>query len=127
MLRPLKTVSIPIHLSRLSASHNVLVVLVRKYLDFTSYWITLFVVMANTGVMLVLAKHLWRAWWIQDKADAKPVPSNKSSSADKKGSVSIDMGEEAAAALQHCMDDNFLIEVILAAFDFFRVSETKQD
>ncbi len=45
-------------------------VVVRKYLDFTSYWVTLFVVLANTAVICVLAKHLWRAWWIKDPGGA---------------------------------------------------------
>ncbi len=119
----------------MSQSNNILLVLLRKYLDFTSYWVTLFVVLANTGVMMVLAKHLWRAWWIKE-GEKKPAmgPNKKSadghsnSSKEKEpGCVSIDMGEEAAAAIQNCIDDSFLVEVILAAFDFFRVSETKQD
>ena len=44
----------------------------------------------------------------------------------KEGSVAINMGC-LPGELDGCMDDNFCIEVILAAFDFFRVSETKQD
>ena len=43
----------------------------------------------------------------------------------KASSVAIDMSAEDLAL--QCIDDNFCIEVILAAFDFFRVSETKQD
>ena len=43
----------------------------------------------------------------------------------KPNSVAIDMSAEDLAL--QCIDDNFCIEVILAAFDFFRVSETKQD
>ena len=39
------------------------------------------------------------------------------------GQVTINIGCD----VEGCIDDNFCIEVILAAFDFFRVSEMKQD
>ncbi len=40
-------------------------------------------------------------------------------------SVAIEIDPECSDSA--CIDDNFCIEVILATFDFFRVSETKQD
>ena len=43
-----------------------------------------------------------------------------------KDNVAITIGDCAAAA--GCLpEDNFLIEVVLALFDFFRISQTKQD
>ena len=52
-------------LCRIKASNNIFVRLIRKYLDFTSYYITIAVAVLNTLVMCVLAKHLWRAYWIK--------------------------------------------------------------
>jgi len=108
---------------KIGNSSNFLVVACRKYLDFTSYYVTLFVVFLNTLVILVLAKHLWRAFWI---VDCKGKGGKGKQKCNEK-SVAINMMNEEQELSLQCVDDNFCIEVILAAFDFFRVSETKQD
>ena len=114
----------------ISTSTYMMAAILRKYLDFTSYYISIGVAIVNTVIMLVLSKHLWRAYWIKSphKQNAQNQASKDSSAAgkiDNSDSVSIDM--ECSGGNLVCVDDNFCIEVILAAFDFFRVSETKVD
>ena len=74
---------------------------------------------------------MWRAFFIKYGLDGKPLAPLVIRD---RQSIAINMeagggggGGENEANIA-CMDDNFLIEVILAAFDFFRVSDTlKQD
>ena len=51
----------------LAGSRNLLAVAFRTYMDFTTYYVTLFVVAVNTVIMMVLSKHLWRAFWIKEE------------------------------------------------------------
>ena len=83
----------------------------------------------NTLILLLLWKHLWRAFWIRGKGgggeDSAKSAKGKNGGGDK-DNVAITIGDCAAAA--GCLpEDNFLIEVVLALFDFFRISQTKQD
>ena len=130
----------------------------RFYLDFTAYYITLFAAAFNTVIILVLAKHLYRALYLNEErvpdrkhnvvqvnpivatgkqkrllqqqeaaqAQAQQKQQQQVTNNNTKGSVAINMGH-CGPELEGCIDDNFCIEVILATFDFFRVSETKQD
>lgn len=120
--------------------------MLRKYVRFSSYYFTVAVGLGDTLVMLLLAKHLWKAWWMPPitsgphsvsrlpllpaddgpPVDMRPEPvvtEPPGGPLDQEAvSIEIGVGEDL-----QCMDDNFVIEVILAALDFFRVSETKQD
>ena len=145
-----------------SGSKNIFVRLLRKYVRFSSYYFTVFVGALDTLVMILLAKHLWRAWWVKptnpyDEGERAPqyplIPRDEGrpvetapARASGGGKIQIH-GKKALNGVSgppvdlecdevrieigvgddlRCMDDNFLIEVILAALDFFRVSETKQ-
>ena len=82
----------------------------------------------NTLILVLLWKHLWRAFWIKGKGDDEDSVNSVKSKSDgeDKDNVAITIGDCAAAA--GCLpEDNFLIEVVLALFDFFRISQTKQD
>ena len=82
----------------------------------------------NTLILVLLWKHLWRAFWIKGKVDDEDSVNSVKSKSDgeDKDNVAITIGDCAAAA--GCLpEDNFLIEVVLALFDFFRISQTKQD
>lgn len=104
----------------ISGSRNFFVRMLRNYVRFSSYYFTLSVGVVDTAIMILLAKHLWRALWLEPKTD---IPEENLKLIDHHGdTVSIEIGEDLT-----CMDDNFVIEVILAALDFFRVSEPKQD
>ena len=84
--------------------------------------------MLNTLIVVLLWKHLWRAFWIKGKVDDEDSVNSVKSKSDgeDKDNVAITIGDCAAAA--GCLpEDNFLIEVVLALFDFFRISQTKQD
>ena len=89
------------------------------------------VAVLNTLILVLLWKHLWRAFWIkagggeEDTGKAAKRGRNGGGGGDK-DNVAITIGDCAAAA--GCLpEDNFLIEVVLALFDFFRISQTKQD
>ena len=83
----------------------------------------------NTLILVLLWKHLWRAFWMKGKGNAEDGSANTAKSksdGEDKDNVAITIGDCAAAA--GCLpEDNFLIEVVLALFDFFRISQTKQD
>eukprot|EP00095_Tigriopus_kingsejongensis_P011177 maker-scaffold456_size166325-snap-gene-0.20 protein:Tk11177 transcript:maker-scaffold456_size166325-snap-gene-0.20-mRNA-1 annotation:"Uncharacterized protein TCM_039720" len=105
----------------ISGSRNVLTRLIRMYVKYSSYYFTVAVGVLDTMVMLLLSKHLWKALRINPKKLAD-VPEERLKLITHCGeTVSIEIGEDLA-----CMDDNFVIEVILAALEFFRVSD-KQD
>ncbi len=112
-----------------SQSNNLALTLFRKYLDFSTYYIVLLVVGVNTIIIFVLSKHLWRAFFIK-KAKKGSLPEESSGvpplvKRHDSNWVSINMEDNNANIA--CMDDNFCIEVILAAFDFFRVSDTTKE
>jgi hypothetical protein len=88
--------------------------------------------------MLLLGKHLWRALRLKDESRFRMINNNgrrkngKSGGGDKakkEGNVSINIGDcSGGGGVPGCIpEDNFLIEVILALFDFFRLTQTKQD
>ena len=84
----------------------------------------------NTLILVLLWKHLWRAFWIKAGSGGEEDSGNAAkrgrSGGGDKDNVAITIGDCAAAA--GCLpEDNFLIEVVLALFDFFRISQTKQD
>ena len=87
------------------------------------------VAVLNTLILVLLWKHLWRAFWMKGKGKAEDDSANSAKSkngGEDKDNVAITIGDCAAAA--GCLpEDNFLIEVVLALFDFFRISQTKQD
>ena len=93
----------------------------------------LLVAVLNTLILVLLWKHLWRAFWIKGKGGGGEEDTDNSARSksdgdddDVKDKVAITIGDCAAAA--GCLpEDNFLIEVVLALFDFFRISQTKQD
>ncbi len=88
--------------------------------------------MLNTLVMLLLWKHLWRALWLKEEV---PVEIKSSCvggcSPGDNSEVAIQIGEcvAGAATAAGCLpvEENFLIEIVFALFDFFRISQTKQD
>ena len=105
-----------------------------KICDFTASSISPVAVL-NTLILVLLWKHLWRAFWIKAGGGGEEDSGNtakrgrsgggEGGRADK-DNVAITIGDCAAAA--GCLpEDNFLIEVVLALFDFFRISQTKQD
>ena len=108
----------------ISQSNNLFVSIFRKYLDFTTYYVIILVVGVNSVIILVLSKHLWRAFFIKKRSKMLMAPLVKRDSSWV--SINMDNGGEAVPNVA-CMDDNFCIEVILAAFDFFRVSDTNKE
>ncbi len=93
----------------------------RKYLDFSTYYIALFVLGLETLVMLAISKHLWRALRLEEK---KRTPKHKRTKADR-NSISIDMNECGCSMAAGCVDDSFFVDLVLATYEFFKVSDSK--